>query len=207
MAIAKGESNGPDSQEHGDLLFQKTRVGLLGAVTPADASSAVEQVVGRFAILVKRVAWRHRLEDADVDELFQDLRIRLWHASERGEQIETLPASYVYQAAVSAALDTIRRRRSQRCELSVSLDDHLENAAMASRAGEATTEMELAQQVAAAISKIHESRRPVVRMYLAGYPREEIAGLLGWSEAKTRNLLYRGMADLRTKLSEAGIEP
>jgi RNA polymerase sigma factor (sigma-70 family) len=207
VAIAEGESNPPDSREHGDVLFQEPRVGLLGAVTPADASSAVEQVVGRFAILVKRVAWRHRLHDADVDELFQDLRIRLWHAAERGEQIETLPASYVYQAAVSAALDTIRRRRSQRCELSVPLEDHLENAAMASHSGEATTEMELAQQVTTAISKIHESRRPVVRMYLAGYPREEIAELLGWSEAKTRNLLYRGMADLRTKLSEAGIEP
>jgi RNA polymerase sigma-70 factor (ECF subfamily) len=42
-------------------------------------------------------------------------------------------------------------------------------------------------------------------MYLAGYSREEIADFLGWSEAKTRNLLYRGLADLRNRLTEWGI--
>ena len=29
--------------------------------------------------------------------------------------------------------------------------------------------------------------------------------MMGWTEAKTRNLLYRGLADLRTRLSEMGI--
>ena len=42
-------------------------------------------------------------------------------------------------------------------------------------------------------------------MYLAGYPREEIAELMGWTEGKTRNLLYRGLADLRARLTELGI--
>jgi RNA polymerase sigma-70 factor (ECF subfamily) len=42
-------------------------------------------------------------------------------------------------------------------------------------------------------------------MYLTGHPREEIAELMGWTEGKTRNLLYRGLADLREKLSEMGV--
>jgi RNA polymerase sigma-70 factor (ECF subfamily) len=42
-------------------------------------------------------------------------------------------------------------------------------------------------------------------MHLAGYPRQEIADLLGWSEAKTRNLLYRGLDDLRSRLTARGI--
>jgi RNA polymerase sigma-70 factor (ECF subfamily) len=42
-------------------------------------------------------------------------------------------------------------------------------------------------------------------MHLAGYPREEIARLMGWTEAKTRNLLYRGLADLRERLTAEGI--
>lgn len=179
---------------------------MLTVIRP-DASRAVEQTVGSFAGLIRRVAWRHRLQDSDIDELLQDLRIRLWHAAERGEKIEALPASYVYQAAVSAALDGVRRRRAQRYELSVPLEENLESAAMATDARDPVAASELAQQVAAAISSLHETRRPVVRMYLAGYSREEIADLLGWSEAKTRNLLYRGLADLRARLSEAGIEP
>jgi RNA polymerase sigma-70 factor (ECF subfamily) len=64
---------------------------------------------------------------------------------------------------------------------------------------------ELADRVARAIGEIHASRRPAVRMHLAGYPREEIAKLMGWTEAKTRNLLYRGLADLRERLTAEGI--
>ena len=62
-----------------------------------------------------------------------------------------------------------------------------------------------AAQVAQAIETIPASRRPVVRMYLTGYPREEIADLMGWTEGKTRNLLYRGLADLRERLTEMGV--
>jgi RNA polymerase sigma-70 factor (ECF subfamily) len=61
-------------------------------------------------------------------------------------------------------------------------------------------------QVERAIETIQPSRRPVVRMHLLGHSREEIAKLLGWSEAKTRNLLYRGLADLRERLMAEGIQ-
>ena len=33
----------------------------------------------------------------------------------------------------------------------------------------------------------------------------EIADLMGWTEAKTRNLLYRGLADLRERLAAEGV--
>ena len=49
------------------------------------------------------------------------------------------------------------------------------------------------------------ARRAAVRMYLDGYRREEIVELLRWSDAKTRNLLYRGLADLRAVLIAQGI--
>lgn len=174
-------------------------------MTRADVSSTVEEVVGRFGALVRHIGLRCRLADTDIDELLQELRIRLWHASQRGEQIETLPTSYVYRAAMSSALDMLRRRRTRAEELSMPIE-------AADREGRATpgteqdvAEAELAERVAAAVETIPASRRPVVRMYLAGYPREEIATLLGWSEAKARNLLYRGLADLRARLKAEGI--
>jgi hypothetical protein len=34
---------------------------------------------------------------------------------------------------------------------------------------------------------------------------EEIAGLMNWSASRTRNLVYRGLADLRTALAARGI--
>jgi RNA polymerase sigma-70 factor (ECF subfamily) len=35
-----------------------------------------------------------------------------------------------------------------------------------------------------------------------GYERDEIAKLLGWTDGRIRNLLYRGLADLRALLGE-----
>jgi RNA polymerase sigma factor (sigma-70 family) len=112
----------------------------------------------------------------------------------------------VYRTAVSAALDIMRRRRAGRTALAEPLEEAEDMLAAAAPSPHGEAEAgELAGQVARAIDTIPVSRRPVVRMYLAGYPREEIASLLGWSEAKTRNLLYRGLSDLRSRLREWGI--
>lgn len=172
---------------------------------PDSLSPALDGVVNRFAAMVRNVGWRHRLSEADIDEVMQQVRIRLWQARGDSEQISRSPASYVYRAAVSAALDLMRRRRAQRSHVTVSLEQP--DAALPSRRDphRELEYSELSEQVAQAIDEIPASRRPVVRMYLAGHPREEIAELLGWSEAKTRNLLYRGLADLRARLTERGI--
>jgi len=169
-------------------------------------SSSLETVLANFAGMVRQVGWRHRLSDADIDEVMQEVRIRLWRARQDSEQIAQASASYVYRTASSAALDVIRRRRARKADLVDSLDDDI-SAPAATRPGpdDDVEASELAEQVSRAVDAITPSRRPVVRMYLAGYDREEIASLLGWTEAKTRNLLYRGLADLRTRLTEQGI--
>ena len=135
----------------------------------------------------------------------QQVRIRLWRAQGGSEQIAGAPASYVYRTAVSAALDLIRRRQARRFDQTVSMEEN-EDIGSSATSPEGDLEFsELAQRVAGALEEIPASRRPVVRMYLAGYPRQEIADLLGWSEAKTRNLLYRGLDDLRGRLKAMGI--
>ena len=177
-------------------------------MVPADeVSAALERTLAAYGTLVRRVGWQHRLSDADVDELLQDVRLRLWRARGEGEQIAAVGASYVYRTATSAALDLLRRRRTRQAE---SLDDVLPSAepaatAAASDPTAALAESELADAVTRVVDGIAPARRPVVRMYLAGYHREEIAELLGWTEAKTRNLLYRGLADVREGLLARGI--
>ena len=80
------------------------------ASVPDDLSPALDAVISRFAGMVRGVGWRHRLSEADVDEVMQQVRIRLWRAQRESEQISRAPASYVYRTAVSAALDLMRRR-------------------------------------------------------------------------------------------------
>jgi RNA polymerase sigma-70 factor (ECF subfamily) len=156
--------------------------------------------------MVRRVGFDHGLTEADVDEVMQEVRIRIWKA--RPHEVEQLKAAYVHRTAVSAALDIVRRRRS----FNRLVDSELSQDAPASSdtASDAQRSLEVAElemHVARAVDTLAASRRPVVRMFLQGYSREEIAGLLGWSEPKTRNLLYRGLADLRARLAMAGVGP
>lgn len=168
-------------------------------------SPALERLVTRFSDVVRQVARQHNLSEADVDEVFQDVRIRLWRALATGEKIAGAPASYVYRTAISAALDLIRRRRARREEGIDRLQDKLP--ARNARTDHSLETSDFMERLSGAISALKESRRVVVRMYLIGYHREEIAELLGWTEAKTRNLLYRGLSELRTKLSNGHGEP
>jgi RNA polymerase sigma factor (sigma-70 family) len=174
-----------------------------------DVSAALEGALASFGTMVRRVGWRHRLSDADVDELVQDVRIRLWRArgAAGSEQIRDVTSSYVYRTAVSAALDLLRRRRSHHAEPLEPDDEPGEATRVSEPVGpaEELAQSELAEEIARAVDTIAPARRPVVRMHLAGYPREEIAAMLGWTEAKTRNLLYRGLADLRERLTARGI--
>jgi len=168
-------------------------------------SPVLERTLRRFTQEVRRIALRFRLTGDDVDELDQEVRLRLWKALRTGEKIAAAPASYVQQTARSAAIDMFRRRRARREDpipevpgrepmIVPSVEHQL--------AGD-----DLAGALDRALSELVASRRGVVRMHLAGYPREEIADLMGWSEAKTRNLLYRGLEDLRAQLTTLGIGP
>jgi RNA polymerase sigma factor (sigma-70 family) len=179
------------------------------SIPPDPPESALDAALTSFTEMVRRVAWRHRLSDADVDEVMQEVRIRIWKASGRSdgtsEQFLQSPTSYVYKTAVSAAIDVIRRQRSERVRNTISLEGDAPVLETAPTAQAELEGSELAEQVARAVESIPATRRPAVRMYLAGYAREDIAELMGWSEAKTRNLVYRGLDDLRRELTAMGI--
>jgi RNA polymerase sigma factor (sigma-70 family) len=169
-------------------------------------SASLEALVARFGRMVRRVGFDHGLSDADVEDLLQEVRIRVWKA--RAEMIGQLQASYIHRTAVSAALDTIRRRRSEARFVSTDPVEDVSvtgDPALDPQRGLEVAELEA--DVAQLVETLPASRRPVIRMYLQGYAREEIADLLGWSEGKTRNLLYRGLADLRSMLAAKGLGP
>jgi RNA polymerase sigma-70 factor, ECF subfamily len=180
------------------------------ATAPDSLSPVLENVLEKFGGVVRRVCWRYHFRGAEVDELMQEVRIRLWRAhgaqDRPGEQIAAIPASYLHRTALSAAVDLLRRSRARRADRMVSFDDEPEGMVDAPGPEQALAESELAAQVERAVQSIQPSRRPVVRMHLMGHSREEIARTLGWSESKTRNLLYRGLADVRERLVAEGVQ-
>ena len=167
---------------------------------PGDLSLALEAVVHRFRQMVLSIGARHALRGADVDELFQDVRIRLWKGRTTSEEIQALPTSYVYQAAMSAAVDMLRRKRRQDARADDMDEEAVARVPQRAQADDLAQLRDLQAQVEVALARLVPSRRMVVRMSLAGYDRQQIVDRLGWSDGKVRNLLSRGMDDLRTHL-------
>lgn len=168
----------------------------------SDLSPALEAVLLRFRALVRSIAARHALHDDDLDALVQEVRIRLWRGRARSEEIQALPTSYVYQTAQSAAIDLVRQRQRREKRF---VDDGAVALGLVPQGGEvddALAEGELASHVEEILNDMVTARRVVARMALAGYGRQEIVERLGWSDSRVRNLLSRGMQQLREQLRE-----
>jgi RNA polymerase sigma factor (sigma-70 family) len=177
-------------------------------MSPMDAASAaLDALIARCAGKVRLVGRAYRLDPSEVDEVFQEVRVRIWTAMGSGETIAALASSYVYRTATSVALDMIRRRRSKREAMSDPIHLVSDPADRETGAEDRMDLQELGGVIAEALAELPTSRRGPVRMYLDGYDKEEIAAVLGWTEPKTRNLLYRGLADLRDALARRGVGP
>ena len=64
----------------------------------------------------------------------------------------------------------------------------------------------LLELVLAQLQDLPPDRRRAVALHLQGFTTQEIADLLTWTEPRARNLVYRGLDELRRRLRQQGIE-
>lgn len=144
-----------------------------------------------------------------VDDIEQEVRIRLWRAIQSETDIRDR-ASYIYKVAFTATIDAIRRVKARREEPLDPADDDLPAGALALPASGTPEQIagrrELFARVAAELAHLAPDRRRAAGLHLEGLTLHEIAALLNWSESRTRNLVYRGLSDLRARLRAGGIE-
>jgi len=166
-------------------------------------SHRLEGLIARCGAAIRDAGRQQGLANHELDELVQNVRIRLWRAL-GGAGPPHLPTAYVRRAAVSAVIDMQRRRRARR---EIPLDEcEIELAKDAGDGPEADYERaELTAALERALDTLPAPRRAVVRRHLAGDSRHDIEHLTGWSEPKVRNLLYRGLQELRGELARRGL--
>lgn len=174
------------------------------ARSPQEAE--LEAILGRFSSFIKMHLakynpGRHGLE---LDDLFQEVKIKIWRVLGREKSIINL-ASYIRKIVDSTVIDQLRKVKRQETiynhEKEKKITEQKTKYAFAAVHG-----AELKELVAGALEALLESRRKAVRLYLMNMSLEEIAAVCSWSKDKTRNLLYRGLADLRNELRRYGIE-
>jgi RNA polymerase sigma-70 factor (ECF subfamily) len=136
----------------------------------------------------------------DPEDILQDVKVRIWKIIQ-SERTILCPGSYIRKIITSAVIDQLRKRRRE---------DNLvvcEKLKCISEQGfayfrEADRKKGLEETVGRAVEGLIDSRRQVVKLYLMNLSIQEISGYLKWTQDKTRNLLYRGLSDLRESLKE-----
>ena len=148
----------------------------------------------------------------EFDDIVQEASLRLLRAIESEREIRDL-ASYVYRIAATTTIDAIRRARSRREEQlrhEGADDDDERGPHILPTSPELSPERvaersELARAIAAAVDSLPENRRRAVGLHLEGFTTHEIGEMTGWTEPKARNLVYRGLEDVRATLAAGGI--
>jgi len=161
-------------------------------------SGELEELVRRYGRLIRSVV--ARVFGRDDDDVEQRVVVALWRKLDGGEPIEH-PATYVYRAAVREAVRAVSEERRR---AGAPLDEEHPEHGPDSEAQVAGRQ--LAHLVGRCAAALVDERRRAVTAHLGGFSVEEIQSLHGWSYQKARNLVARGMADLRARLRAEGVD-
>jgi RNA polymerase sigma factor (sigma-70 family) len=137
----------------------------------------------------------------DPEDIAQEVKIKLWKILRDEKKIISYP-SYIKKVVDSSVIDYLRKRRR---EENIVQQEKVRTIAEGSYFYPAEAESGATDARAAlglALGRLIESRRAVVQLYLMNFSIEEISTHFQWSLHKTRNLLYRGLADLRKIFKE-----
>lgn len=165
----------------------------------AEVERALGDLVARYGRLIRSVVLRisgPQTADRIGDDIEQQVLTGLWKQLEREQTIE-FPASYLYRCAVRETVRAVKREHVGRGQpISEDLPDELPDPETLASVRQRT------EDVQRALGRLEADRREAVRSHLAGMSVDEIMNANDWPYQKARNLIARGMADLRRLLEE-----
>ena len=157
---------------------------------------ACRHLVERHLGSILSVGRRMLGNDADAEDLAQDVFIRVWRHAEswrpaHGARFST----WLYRVAVNAALDRLRRRRGEQVDLTDQLADPQPGPERLLEASQ------LAAQIDAELQALPDRQRAaLVLAHYHGKSNPEIAELMEISIDAVESLLARARRQLRTRL-------
>ncbi len=180
------------------------------ATTPAPSPTANERfeaIYERYGKLIgaivgkvgRRLGWRRdTLRASLLQDIEQEVLLDIWKQVCRGQTI-AFPTSYIYTAAYRETLRILRREASREME-PIDEDSPANQVPAVGDPYHAFLAKEAIREVAHGLRRMAPDRAAAVRAHLAGFGLQEVMVQQGWSYQKARNLLFRGMEDLRQSL-------
>lgn len=199
----------------GPFIPRRRSFPVIPSEETASATALFEDLLERYGGWLRQTLVRLCPSDLgiQVDDLEQEVRLRVWKALERERDVRH-PASFLYRVAATTTLDAMRRARTRRAKDQQALaeDGTPEETTAAPLAHPGPSPELLARrhevlaQADEVVRQLPPDRRRAVNLYLRGFSSNDIAELTGWTEPRARNLLYRGLAVLRSELRARGFD-
>lgn len=173
--------------------------------SPLSSDRDLEALLARFTNFIRAQIQKFEVQrfGIDPDDIAQEVRIKIWKLIKNEKNVVNY-ASYIKKIVDSVVIDQLRLLRKDeqlyRMEKQKQVAEQLNG-----YRPEVLRNALLKEALGKAVESLIESRRNVVKLYLFDLSIEEISRFYGWSLHKTRNLLYRGLADLKRSLKKADI--
>jgi len=171
-----------------------------------EISNEFNAVINRFSIFIRILIQRYDLQKKgiDPDDILQEVKIKIWKVLEDEKKINNF-SSYIRKIVDSSVIDLLRKLKREEKILN---HERLKIVSEQKRGyrTEIKLDKNLKKMIAQALDSLLESRRRAVKLFLLNMTIDEIAAVFNWSKDKTRNLLYRGLNDLKKTLKEKGVE-
>jgi RNA polymerase sigma factor (sigma-70 family) len=164
--------------------------------------SVVEQFSQFIRVHIQKFAPQNK--GIDPDDILQEVKIKIWNVLIDEKKIDNY-ASYIKKIVNSSVIDHLRRIRREERVLFTEMQRKISERRSTYNKENIDTD-ECKKILKQAVDSLLDSRRKVVKLYLLNMTLEEISEFFNWSPHKTRNLLYRGLNDLKKILQEKGIE-
>ena len=162
-------------------------------------AQAFEALYQQHLKRVYNIAWRMMGNDADAQDIAQEVMLKAWRALPAFKLDSTL-STWLYRIAVNACSDELRRRRTKTVSVEVLTDTGHEP-------GDSGFEQNVAmgESLSRAIGALpNEYRSAVVLRDVQGYSYEEIAEILNCPIGTVRSRINRAREQLRRLIDRGG---
>ena len=179
------------------------------AVSRSEVQARYDTLIRKYDRLIRAIVSRagrrmglRRDSFLEKDDIEQEVRLDLWKQIARGQIIE-FPATYIYRATIRETIRVLRRNISREMA-PIDGDSRAEQVKEVGDPFQTLAAKEELRDIVLGLRLLTPERQSAVRAHLAGFQFQEIMIMYGWTYQKARNLIARGMADLRKCLNGNG---
>lgn len=166
----------------------------------------LERILHQFSnyIYANIYKFNPQTKGIDPEDIFQDVRLKIWNLIEDEKEIKNY-AFYLRKIINSCIIDKLRKHKRESNIILLEKKELISEKLNPYHSKDTST-INCPQLMGKAVNSLIQSRQKAVKLFLAELTLDEIALVCNWSKDKTRNLLYRGLSDLKRKLLEMGIK-